>query len=69
MIKNSPWLDRISLAISIFVIVMTGTWVLQQGQLNAHPLRDVNVSWHYVRAGGMVAYNLTCVVGDLGISG
>lgn len=58
MIKHSPRLDRISLLASIVVVVMTGLWVLQQGQFNAHPANDVNVSWHYVRASGMVAYIL-----------
>ncbi len=58
MAKSSPWMDRLSLLLSMLVVIGSGWWLWHSGTFNMSLTKDSNLTWHFIRSAGTAAYIL-----------
>ncbi|MCC6613261.1 MAG: ferric reductase-like transmembrane domain-containing protein [Anaerolineae bacterium] len=60
MIKSARWLDTLTLIFSVAVIGASAIWLLNSGFFTALTTDD-RLTWHLIRAAGIIAYVLLAV--------
>jgi methionine sulfoxide reductase heme-binding subunit len=58
MVRESRWMDGVSLILSVFIVTMAGLWLTQAGTFNASIMTNSRASWYLVRGFGITAYIL-----------
>ncbi|MFN8376453.1 MAG: ferric reductase-like transmembrane domain-containing protein [Anaerolineae bacterium] len=61
MVKDSPWMDRLSFIFSLIVVIATGLWIWQQGALRVNLTEQTNGNWYLERSAGITAYSLLLI--------
>ncbi len=58
MDHESHWMDGLSLAFSVVVVILSASWLLSHGMFSGLSLHDSKLSWYLVRGSGITGYIL-----------